>query len=72
LLGSFRWYNALYINQEDIQERSYQVGLMWSIYSKAARVVVWLGLEQDNSYSGMEMVKLLSLRYKLDMRQKIE
>lgn len=45
---------------------------MWSIYSKAARVVVWLGLEQDNSYSGMEMVKLLSLRYKLDMRQKIE
>jgi Heterokaryon incompatibility protein (HET) len=45
---------------------------MWSIYSKAARVLVWLGPEQDDSYSGMEMVKLLSLRYKLDMRQKIE
>jgi hypothetical protein len=66
------WVDALCINQEDIQERNHQVRLMWSIYSKAARVLVWLGPEQDDSYAGMEMVRLLSLRYKLDMRQKIE
>jgi hypothetical protein len=34
---------------------------MWGIYSKAERVVVWLGEEQDNSSLGKEMVRLLSL-----------
>jgi hypothetical protein len=34
---------------------------MWGIYSKAKRVLVWLGEEQDKSFFGMEMVRLLSL-----------
>jgi hypothetical protein len=59
------WIDAVCINQEDIQERSQQVLLMWSIYSKASRVVVWLGEEQDNSSLGMEMVRLLDLNFEL-------
>jgi hypothetical protein len=37
------WIDAICINQDDKEERSYQVPLMGSIYSLARRVVVWLG-----------------------------
>jgi hypothetical protein len=37
------WIDAICINQKDIEEKSYQVPLMGSIYSLAARVVIWLG-----------------------------
>ncbi|KAI1376963.1 heterokaryon incompatibility protein-domain-containing protein [Hypoxylon crocopeplum] len=37
------WIDALCINQADDVEKSYQVGLMKTIYSKASRVIVWLG-----------------------------
>ncbi|KAF2868679.1 heterokaryon incompatibility protein-domain-containing protein, partial [Massariosphaeria phaeospora] len=39
----FLWADAICINQADIQERNHQVSLMKSIYSSAARVIVWLG-----------------------------
>ena len=38
------WIDALCINQEDVRERQQQVGIMGSIYMKAARVVGWLGM----------------------------
>jgi hypothetical protein len=44
---------------------------MWSIYSKAARVVVWLGEEHDNSILGMEMVRLLNLNFELSSKKLI-
>lgn len=37
------WIDAICINQADLAERSDQVLLMQHIYSKASRVVVWLG-----------------------------
>lgn len=37
------WIDALCINQDDIGERSQQVGLMTEIYSKADHVWVWIG-----------------------------
>ncbi|KAK4119748.1 HET-domain-containing protein [Parathielavia appendiculata] len=37
------WVDAVCINQDDIDERSSQVALMGDIYTKATRVVVWLG-----------------------------
>jgi len=39
------WADAICINQDDIEERNQQVQLMRGIYSRASRVVVWLGLE---------------------------
>jgi hypothetical protein len=45
------WVDAICINQDDNEEKSYQVPLMGSIYSSASRVVVWLGdgnLQQIN------------------------
>jgi hypothetical protein len=43
LRSPFFWIDAVYINQEDIDERGQQVRLMRDIYKQAPRVVVWLG-----------------------------
>ena len=37
------WIDSLCINQQDIHERSQQVGIMGSIYAKAEQVLIWLG-----------------------------
>jgi len=37
------WVDAICINQEDIIERGQQVQLMGKIYSKACKVLIWLG-----------------------------
>jgi Heterokaryon incompatibility protein (HET) len=39
------WIDSLCINQNDIQERNCQVGLMGEIYAKADQVLIWLGNE---------------------------
>lgn len=41
------WVDSLCINQENIEERSWQVEMMGRIYSTAARVVIWLGDAED-------------------------
>ncbi|KDN71775.1 putative heterokaryon incompatibility protein [Colletotrichum sublineola] len=41
------WADALCINQDDLEERADQVQLMREIYSRAATVLVWLGLDGD-------------------------
>ncbi|KAF7555877.1 hypothetical protein G7Z17_g1800 [Cylindrodendrum hubeiense] len=45
------WVDALCINQSSPQEKSSQVPLMTDIYSKARKVVIWLG-EEDYWTSG--------------------
>ncbi|KAI1178857.1 heterokaryon incompatibility protein-domain-containing protein [Nemania sp. FL0916] len=37
------WIDAICINQLDVSEKSSQVGLMKTIFSEAAKVLVWLG-----------------------------
>jgi hypothetical protein len=43
------WADALCINQEDNTEKSFQVRLMYQIYSQATRVLAYLGEEAENS-----------------------
>jgi hypothetical protein len=43
------WADAVYINQEDIRERGHQVALMGRIYTSAAKVIIWLGLDTTGS-----------------------
>ncbi|WYZ43182.1 hypothetical protein EsH8_VI_000881 [Colletotrichum jinshuiense] len=45
------WVDALCINQEDMEERAHQVQLMRGIYTRATRVVVWLGLDDEGKAS---------------------
>lgn len=46
------WIDAICINQQDNDGKAMQVAMMSDIYSRAERVVVWLG----NAESGSEMV----------------
>lgn len=54
---SFFWIDALCINQNDIRERNDQVGLMKDIYSKAQRVIIWLGEASSGDYAAMRLIK---------------
>jgi hypothetical protein len=43
------WIDAICINQSSMDERSQQVELMGDVYSKARRVILWLGEESTFS-----------------------
>jgi hypothetical protein len=60
LLGSFRWYDAFCINQNDPEERSAQVQMMSSIFRNADLVLAWLGPEEDHNTEVLEILKHLS------------
>ncbi|XXH05964.1 hypothetical protein Hte_012407 [Hypoxylon texense] len=47
------WADAICINQSDNEERGRQVRRMKDIYSKASRVLIWLGEERDESDRGI-------------------
>jgi hypothetical protein len=51
------WVDALCINQQDIDERNYQVPLMGSIYAGASQTTVWLGPASDESDLVMEVIR---------------
>lgn len=52
------WVDAVCINQGNLEERSHQVQLMAKIYSKANRVIVWLGETADDSDRAVEEIRL--------------
>jgi hypothetical protein len=43
------WIDAICVNQQDLDKRSQQVKRMADIYSRATRVVVWLGPERADT-----------------------
>jgi hypothetical protein len=45
LLGPFRWFHALCINQKNVKERGEQVAKMGRIYKECSRVIVYLGAD---------------------------
>jgi hypothetical protein len=52
------WVDAIYINQRNSEERIQQVQLMAKIYSKAHRVIVWLGKEAVDTKGALEDISL--------------
>ena len=52
------WIDAICINQKDLKEQSHQVQIMAKIYSKAARVLVWLGETANNSEIALERLRI--------------
>ncbi|KAJ5722029.1 HET-domain-containing protein [Penicillium malachiteum] len=50
----FLWIDAICINQEDTAEKGQQIAYMAEIYSKASRVIIWLGEGQDGSDKALE------------------
>jgi hypothetical protein len=54
------WIDAICINQAKYEEKTNQIPLMAEIYAKAIRVVVWLGVTEDNSDRALEAIRLAS------------
>lgn len=48
------WVDALCINQPDNSEKVYQLSQMDMIFSKAAKVIAWLGPAADDSVNAMQ------------------
>jgi len=53
------WIDAICINQDDDGEKKGQIRLMAEIYSKASRIIVWLGNEDDGVDWTLEALRLL-------------
>jgi hypothetical protein len=51
------WIDALCINQEDDNERGHQVRMMTRIYQGAAKVYAWLGLSDEGSTLGVQLLE---------------
>jgi len=57
LLERILWVDAICINQGDNDEKGRQIQLMAKIYSKASRVIVWLGEAADGSKQALETIR---------------
>ncbi|MCJ1402442.1 hypothetical protein MMC11_005662 [Xylographa trunciseda] len=60
------WADAICVNQKDVQERSQQVLLMKNIYSKAERVIGWLGPDDNGGSQALRTLETLlsnTIRY---------
>jgi hypothetical protein len=53
------WAHALCINQPDVEELQQQVAIMKEIYSKASRVITYIGPEYDDSSNAIEFALTL-------------
>ncbi|KAE8443919.1 hypothetical protein EG329_001229 [Mollisiaceae sp. DMI_Dod_QoI] len=60
------WIDAICVNQKDLEERSKQVQRMADIFSKAHRVVVWLGSESDDSDLAIDCIERASSQIKVN------
>jgi Heterokaryon incompatibility protein (HET) len=65
------WVDAICINQRNSEERKQQVQFMAKIYSKAHRVIVWLGKEAIDTKGALEDI-LLAANEELTERSKKE
>jgi hypothetical protein len=50
------WIDAVCINQEDNEERGFQVGMMSSIYQNAEEIIAWLGPDSEFNGVGFQVI----------------
>jgi hypothetical protein len=60
------WIDAICVSQQDLDERSSQVKRMADIFSKATRVVVWLGPASDDSSLAIDILEVISSHITVD------
>lgn len=63
------WIDAICVNQNDLEERSRQVPRMSDIYSKASRVVVWLGQATKHTPAALETVEHIASKVVIDFKR---
>lgn len=50
------WIDAICIDQANLEEQGRQVRLIWEIYQRAERAVIWLGPEEGESARAMDNI----------------
>lgn len=68
---SMLWVDRIYINQEDVEEKEFQVSRMSTIYSNAEEVFIWLGEEDEETPVAFEVLKRLK-RFHLSLPNRQE
>ena len=66
------WVDAVCINQQDVEEKTEQVGMMREIYERAETVNIWLGPAAQNSTAALSLVQQLNMAEDLDKFAGIE
>jgi hypothetical protein len=61
------WADAICIDQRNVDERGHQVKLMQHIYSRADRVLVWLG--RDTHHSSARAFALVDMIYRFARKE---
>ncbi|KAF8859046.1 HET-domain-containing protein [Acephala macrosclerotiorum] len=56
------WVDAICINQSDVVEKNFQVGLMRNIYNQAQLVISWLGLDGDGKPFAIDRIEMMASR----------
>ena len=56
------WVDAICIDQSNLEERGQQVGRMRDIYASAWHVVIWLGVDANDSSLAMTAIRYISAR----------
>ena len=64
------WVDALCINQEDDNDKETQVQRMGRIYSKARRVLIWLGEDTKGTVGAIGLIKQLDTHFKALYRKR--
>lgn len=57
------WADALCINQEDLDEKSFHVQMMHTVYQSCVRCLVWLGAPDAHSDTALALVQAITLLY---------
>lgn len=52
------WADQISINQNDLEEKGMQVGMMFTIFSNTTRVICWLGEEDDHTARAFEVLRM--------------
>jgi hypothetical protein len=60
------WIDAICVDQQNPKERGHQVKRMVDIYSKAVKVLIWLGLESDDSSRAMDCLNYIASNVKVE------
>ncbi|KAL8941852.1 MAG: hypothetical protein Q9216_001996 [Gyalolechia sp. 2 TL-2023] len=55
------WIDAICINQDDVVEKTHQVGMMRSIYRSASNVLVWLGPSDKDIRKSMGLLERMGV-----------
>ncbi|CAI6266865.1 unnamed protein product [Periconia digitata] len=54
------WVDAICINQQDNDEKSMQVNMMRDIYKQAAKVIFWLGEQEEYDEDAVKLIKVFN------------